>query len=152
VEDLPISIRLEGIDTDQWSAKSNQIQDEFSNALCQAFSIPIENIRIIKVDYGTGTIYAHVLAPYGKNVIDSLNGTAPDSAARIEAVRKCCLAIKAEIGSITLGDFDLSIDQKLMDPTWNRQYVWTRSDDDDGQYWQKPIDRGGRPYFCPSGL
>jgi hypothetical protein len=67
-------------------------------------------------------------------------------------VRKCCLAIKAEIGSITLGDFDLSIDQKLMDPTWNRQYVWTRSDDDDGQYWQKPIDRGGRPYFCPSGL
>jgi hypothetical protein len=53
-------------------------------------------------------------------VIDSLNGTAPDSAAGIEALRKCCLSVNLNIETITLVDFGLKIEDRLMDLQWNR--------------------------------
>ncbi len=152
VEKLPISIHLEGADIDEWSINSNKIQDKFSSTLCEAFRIPDRSIRITGVENGSVIILGYVLPPYGKNIVESLNGTAPDSPMRIEAVRKCCLAVKGKVESITLGEFGLSIDHKLMDPMWNRKYLWSRNDTDEGEYWEKPISRGGKPYFCPSGL
>jgi hypothetical protein len=152
VENLPITIHLEEVNMNEWLKNVNKIQDKFISALCQAFLIPIGSIRIINVECGSVLIRAYVEPPYGKNVIDSLNGTAPDSPARLKAVRECCLSVKGNVQSITLGKYGLSIDRKLMDPLWNRKYLWFKSDTDEGEYWEKPIDRGGKPYFCPSGL
>ena len=85
-------------------------------------------------------------------MIDSLNGTSLDSPARIKAVRESCSSVKGQVESITLGEYGLSIDRKLMDAKWNREYLWTKSAAGEGEYWEKSIDRGGKPYFCPSGL
>ena len=142
---------MTGIDVKQWSNNSDQIQEKFGAALCEAFLIPLGNIRITGIDSRDGNIQAYVVPPYGKNVIDSLNGTATDSPARIKSVRECCLAFKGKIESIGLGEMGLSIDDKLMDPLWNRKYLWAKSDTEEGEFWEKSIDRGGKPYFCPSG-
>ncbi len=152
VENLPITIHLEEVSMNQWSRNSNQIQDKFISALCQAFLIPIGSISITKIECGSVLIRASVKAPYGKNVIDSLNGNAPDSPARIKAVRECCLSVKGRVESITVGRYGLSINCKLMDPLWNIKYLRPKSNTGEGEYWEKPIDRGGKPYFCPSGL
>ena len=152
MQKLPISIHLKGPDFNEWSKNVNGIQEKFSSALCQAFLIPNGSILIIKVDRGSIIISGQVKPPYGKSIIDSLNGTALDSPARIKAVRECCSRFGGTIESITIGEFNLSIGHKLMDPLWNRKYLWAKSDTEKGQYWEKPIDRGGKPYFCPSGL
>lgn len=142
---------MTGIDVEQWSKNSDRIQEKFSAALCEAFLIPLGNIRITGIDSPDANIHAYVVPPYGKNVIDSLNGTAKDSPVRIKAVRECCLAFKGKIESIGVGEMGLSIDKKLMDPLWNRKYLWAKSDTEEGEFWEKSIDRGGKPYFCPSG-
>jgi hypothetical protein len=152
VEKMPMSIHLEEADINEWTKNINRIQDQFSSSLCRAFDIPDMSIRITEVKYGSVIIIAYVLPPYGSNVIDCLNGVASDSPARIKAVRKCCLAVKGKIQSITLGDCGLSIDHKLMDPMWNRIYAWSNKNSNEGQFWEKPLNRGGKPYFCPSGL
>jgi len=73
VEKLPISIHLEGADFDEWSKNSNRIQDKFSSTLCEAFLIPDRSIHITRVENGSVILVAHVLPPYGKNIVDSLN-------------------------------------------------------------------------------
>ena len=136
---------------DQWVANTDGIRERFAAVLCQAFHIPDKKIRVDGVDADKCIILLCVLPPYGKNVIDSLNGTATDAAARMQAVRKCCLDVNANVESITLGELGLKVEDKLMDPRWNRKYAWPNSSPDDGQYWADPIDQGGRPYYCPSG-
>ncbi|CAF3732250.1 unnamed protein product [Rotaria sp. Silwood1] len=116
-----------------------------------ALLIPDGNIRITRVESGSVIVIGYVMPPYGKNVIEGLNGNARDSAARIEAVRQSCSSYNGQVESITLGDFGLSIDHKLMDPAWNRKYLWSPEDPEKGEYWKRSLNRGGRPYFCPSG-
>jgi hypothetical protein len=152
-QELPIIIRLEvnNNNMDRWVANTDGIREQFGATLCRAFLIPNKNIRVDRVEGDEGIIYLCVLPPYGKNVIDSLNGSAPDALSRIEAVRKCCRDLNANIESITLGEFGLKIEDRLMDPRWNKKYIWPNSKPDEGHYWANPIMQGGRPYYCPSG-
>ncbi len=103
------------------------------------------------MDRDKGIIYLCVLPPYGKNVVDSLNGSAPDAVVRMQAVRKCCNDVRVNVESITLGEFGLNIEDRLMDPRWNKTYVWANSNSDEGEYWSTPIVQGDKPYYCPSG-
>ncbi|CAF4255159.1 unnamed protein product, partial [Rotaria sordida] len=109
----------------QWAINTDGIQERFGVALCQAFGKPPKYIRVDSIDSDEAIINIYIRPPYGKNVIDSLNGTAPAAAVRMQAVRKCCCDFNANVESITLGEF--------------------------GQYWLNPIDQGGKPYYCPSG-
>jgi hypothetical protein len=150
---VPIDIKLglDGTNIDKWVANEDGIQQRFAAALCKAFLIPANKIRVENFERDKGVIHLCVLPPFGKNVIDSLNGTALDAAARMDAVRKCCLDFSASIESITLGEFGLKIEDRLMDPRWNKNYVWAHSNRDEGQHWATPIIQGGKPYYCPSG-
>ncbi|CAF3537907.1 unnamed protein product [Rotaria socialis] len=152
-QDLPIIIQLDSDKTDlkQWAANTNGIQEKFSGTLCQAFKIPTQAMRIGGIGIDTGIINLFVQPPYGQNVVDSLNGTAPDALARMNAVRKCCQDLNANVESMTLGEFGLKVEDKLMDPRWNKKYAWPDSPPEQGQYWKTPIDQGGKPYYCPSG-
>ncbi len=152
-EELPIMIQLEvdDSDMDQWENNVDGIRERFLANLCEALDIPSENIRMDGVDQNKAMIFLCVLPPYGKIVVDRLNGGAPDAAARMQAVRKCCLDIDANVESITLGEFGLNIEDKLMDPRWNKKYGWPGRTAADEEYWATPLNRGGKSYFCPSG-
>ncbi|CAF3008535.1 unnamed protein product [Rotaria sp. Silwood2] len=150
---LPITIRLDADRTDmkQWAVNTDGIQERFVAALCQAFAIPTQSIRVDSIESDEAMIYMYIEPPYGKVVVDSLNGTAPDAAARMQAIRKCCCDLNANVESITLGEFGLKIEDRLMDPRWNKKYAWSNNNPDEGQYWPNPINQGGKPYYCPSG-
>jgi len=139
------------VNINQWSTNTNGIQDQFSVTLCVVLLIPIDKIRVDGLASDNSTLQAYVLPPYGKNVIDNLNDTAPDSTARIEALQKCCLSMNAKIETIKLNDFVLNIEDRLMDPQWNQKYIFLDEECEDGQYWTYPLDRGGKNYNCPSG-
>ncbi|CAF1418472.1 unnamed protein product, partial [Rotaria sordida] len=124
----------------QWAINTDGIQERFSAALCQAFGIPPKYIRVDSIDSDEAIINICIRPPYGKNVIDSLNGTAPAAAVRMQAVRKCCCDLKANVESITLGEFD-----------GVKKYAWSNNNPDEGQYWSNPINQDGKPYYCPSG-
>jgi hypothetical protein len=151
-QEVPVIIQLElnSTNMDRWAANTDGIREQFGSDLCRAFLIPDKKIRVNDIDRDKGIIYLCVVPPYGKNVIDSLNGTAPDALQRMEALRKCCRDLHANVESITLGEFGLEIEDRLMDPKWNKNYVWP-SNPDEGNYWATPIDQGGKPYYCPSG-
>lgn len=152
-QELPVIVQLE-LDTtnmNRWVANDDNVQEQFSSNLCKAFLIPTKNIRVDNVDRNKGMIYLIVKPPYGKKVVDSLNGAAPDAAARMQAVRKCCEDMNASVESITLGEFGLKVEDKLMDPRWNKIYGWQQDTEKNIQFWSSPINQGGRPYYCPSG-
>ena len=153
VQELPIVIKLElnRVDIERWANNTDGIREQFASALCQALVVPAKNIRVVDIDRNQGIIFLCVQPPFGKKVIDSLNGSAPDAVARMQAVRKCCRELNAVVESITLGEFGLKVEDRLMDPRWNKIYVWPNSDSDKGEYWAKPINQGGKPYYCPSG-
>lgn len=46
---------------------------------------------------------------------------------------------------------NLNVEANLMDPMWNRVYVWSKSNGPLETYWSGSIDRGNKPYYCPSG-
>ncbi|CAF1207748.1 unnamed protein product [Adineta steineri] len=73
-----------------------------------------------------------------------------DALAEMEAMHKCCKDIDENVESITLGEFGLEIEGRLMDPRWDKNYVWS-SKDSAGEYWENPRNQGGKPYYCPSG-
>lgn len=152
-QELPVIIQLELNKTnmERWDVNSDGIRERFGAALCQAFGIPDKKIRVDRVDRDKGIVYLCVQPPYGKNVVDGLNGTDPDAAARMKAVRQCCLDLNANIESITLGEFGLKVEDKLMDPRWNKIYIWPGENIPEGQLWSQPIMTGGQPYYCPSG-
>ena len=129
----------------------NNIRQRLAAGLCEALNIPVDNIRIDEVDAKRGILHLRVLPPFGRAVVDSLNGNAPDAAARMVAVRKCCIDFDAQVESFTLGEFGLQVEDRLMDPRYNKQYIWPGQTIEGGQCWAKPIDQGGKPYFCPSG-
>jgi len=136
---------------DRWVANTDGIREQFGAALCGALQIPEKKIRVDNVDRDKGIIYLFVQPPYGKKVIDSLNGTATDAASRMQAVRKCCGNFNANVESITIGEFGLKIEDRLMDPRWNKNYIWSNDNPNEGHYWANPIMRGDKPYYCPSG-
>lgn len=150
---LPASVHLDVDKTDskQWANNSDGIQQKFCAALCQAMDIPEASASVDNFEADDGTLNITIDPPYGSKVVDGLNGTAPDSVARMQALRRICRAHRIEIHSIVLGEFGLKIEAKLMDPRWNKVYVWPTSPKMEGDYWAKPIDQGGKPYFCPSG-
>ncbi|CAF3522358.1 unnamed protein product, partial [Rotaria sordida] len=153
IQELFILIRLDTDRTDmkKWAINIDGIQERFGAGLCQAFGIPSTCIRVDSIDADEAIINMCIRPPYGKNVVDSLNGTAPDAAVRMQAVRKCCCDFNANVESITLGEFGLKIEDRLMDPRWNKKYAWSNDNPDEGQYWSNPINQGGKPYYCPSG-
>lgn len=150
-----IAIHLEKANYNNWSTNVNGIQDTFTSALCRAFLIPLKSVKSTSVtrveQAGVVIVHALVSPSYGKNVADCLNGTAADSPQRIQAIAQCWDPSNGKIESITLGDTGLSIDNKLMDPKWNKIYRWPSDNDDKADYWSGSIDRGGQSYFCPSG-
>lgn len=153
MNDVPIILHLDKNDAnvDQWIAKDDRSKERFAKNLCEAFGIPTNKIQIERIDTGEGVIHLRVVPPYGKDVIDRMNGHAPDAAARMNAVRKCCEDLHVPVKSLTFGDLGLEIEDKLMDPRWNRVYPWPDEKVSDGVFWKDPIDRGHRPYYCPSG-
>ena len=152
-QELPVIIQLELNKTDmqRWEANTEGVREQLAAALCRAFRIPDKKIRVDRVEGDKGMVYLRVQPPYGKNVIDGLNGTDPDAVARMKEVRQCCLDLNANIESITLGEFGLKIEDKLMDPRWNKVYIWPGETIPEGQLWAQPIMQGGQPYYCPSG-
>ena len=143
-------LEADDAEMDQWVNNTNGIRDVFVRNLCEAFGIPNKKIRFISIDREKGIVQLRVLPPFGKQVVDGLNGGAVDAHARMQAVRKCCLDINANVESITLGEFGLRIEDRLMDPRWNKAYGGGPGETGT-EFWSTPINRGGRPYFCPSG-
>lgn len=154
MEELPliIQLRMDEGEMERWGSNANSLRERFAAALCKAFGIPEKQINVDDVELSKGVIHLIVRPPYGKNVVDSLNGNAEDAASRMAAVRKCCLELDAHVESITLGEFGLEVENRLMDPRWNKKYVRPEEVTADTHYWATPIDQGGKPYFCPSGL
>ncbi|CAF1526108.1 unnamed protein product [Adineta steineri] len=153
VEELPVMFELVR-DTsfmNQFKNNSNGVQEQFIKSLCQAFSIPSGKIRMKDIDCDKAIICILISPPYGKGVVDSLIGNSEDAVARMEAICKCCKDIDANVESITLGDFGLEVEGRLMDPRWNKNYVSSSNDRSEGEYWVSPINQGGKPYHCPSG-
>ncbi|UJR21795.1 hypothetical protein I4U23_024870 [Adineta vaga] len=151
-DELGFMIQLDADDAymNQWDTNKGGIRERFVDNLCEAFGVPKNKIRIIRVDREKAIIHLCVLPPYGKKVVDSLNGGAADAVARMYAVRKCCLDVDAHVESITLGEFGLKIENRLMDPRWNKKYGWAPGEPQ-AHFWATPINQGGKPYFCPSG-
>ena len=153
-EELPlvIQLRMDQGDMTRWASNTGNLRERFAAALCKAFGIPDDQIHVENVELDKGVIHLVVRPPYGKNVVDGLNGNAEDAAARMAAVRICCLELDAHVESITLGEFGLQVENRLMDPRWNKKYVRPEDKEENTHYWATPIDQGGKPYFCPSGL
>ena len=146
-----IQLEVDKTDMDQWEANSDGIRERFAANLCEAFGIPKKQIRVERVDREKAVIHLVVFPPYGQQVVDGLNGGAKDAAARMRAVRQCCVDIDAQVESITLGEFGLKIEHRLMDPRWNKKYSWPPGNLPGEHYWAKPLIYGGKPYHCPSG-
>jgi hypothetical protein len=142
---------IDKADMDEWDENKDGIRERFASNLCEAFCIPKKKIHVQRVDRENGIIYLCAQPPYGKKVVDSLNGGAKDAAARMKAVRKCCVEIDARVDSITLGEFGLKIENRLMDPRWNKKYCWPPGNVPGEHYWVNPLMYGGKPYHCPSG-
>jgi hypothetical protein len=153
VEELPlvIQLRMDEGELERWGDSSNGLRERFAAALCKAFGIPENQINVEDVELSKGIIHLLVHPPYGKNVVDSLNGNAADAASRMAAVRKCCLELDAHVESITLGEFGLKVENRLMDPRWNKKYVRPEEKQEGTESWANSIDQGGKPYYCPSG-
>ena len=153
VERLPFIVRLIscGPELRKWANNDDNIQEKCISELCRAFGVPNKAIRVDRVDADDQDLVFVAEPPYGKKVVDGLNGNAPDAAVRMKKVRECLQQVGLNVKSITLGDFDLNIDDRLMDPTWNKIYRWPDESTEKGDYWSKPLIRGGKPYFCPSG-
>lgn len=130
---------------------TNGIQEKLNAGLCQSFRIPDKTIRIKEIQIEKALADLLVQPPYGKNVIEGLNGTAVDAVEKVQAMRKCFQDLNINVQSIILGEFGLKIQDKLMDPRWNKTYVGPNSENENGDFWVQPIDRGGKPYYCPSG-
>ena len=152
-QELPVIIQLElnRNDMDRWDATNDGIREQFAAGLCKAFRVPDKKIRVHHVERDKGVVILRVQAPHGKDVVDALNGTNPDAVARMKAVRQCCVDLNANIESITLGEFGLKVEDKLMDPRWNKTYIWPDESTEGGECWIKPIEQGGAPYHYPSG-
>ncbi len=146
-----VQFEINNTDLDEWADNRDEIHQRFAAGLCRAFHIPEKNIRVDRFERDKGVVHICVLPPYGKDVIDNLHGTAKDAAARMQAVRECCIDLHAHVESMTLGEFGLKIEDKLMDPRWNKTYIWPNSNPNEGEYWSTPINQGGKPYYCPSG-
>ncbi|CAF1324993.1 unnamed protein product [Adineta steineri] len=153
VEELPVMFELkaDAAFMNQFKNNSNEVQERFIEGLCQAFSIPRGKICMKNIDCDKAIICILILPPYGKKVVDSLNGSASDAVARRNAVNRCFSDINADVESVTLGEFALEVEGRLMDPRWNKNYIWSSDNRAEGEYWATPINQGGRPYFCPSG-
>ena len=150
---MPIAIQLDVNKNDMgpWKDNNNDLRERFCAGLCQAFQIPKGQIQFDRVGPAEGLVHVRVLPPHGAKVADCLNGNALDAAARMKALKKCCRDLHADIESITLGEFGLKVKDKLMDPRWNKEYIWSNVSDPKGSYWKGSLDRGGKPYFCPTG-
>lgn len=135
----------------QWANNTNGIHEKLSSALCQAFLIPDKSLHVTGVPKNKSLLNISVKPPYGKTVVDSLNGSAKDAVERMQAVRKCLKDFNTNVQSIILGEFGLQIEAKLMDPKWNRKYGWPDKLGKDENFWVNSIDQGGKPYYCPSG-
>ena len=153
VDDLPVIIQLitHGWDPETFRENKNNIRQRLAKGLCTALEIPSDNIQVENVDYDKGRVHLRVAHPHGKVVVDALNGNAPDAAKRMAAVKKCCEDLHVPVESITLGEFGLHVENRLMDPRFNKRYVWAHEKGPGLEYWAKPLDYGGKPYYCPSG-
>ena len=152
-EKLSIKVQLdvEKANIKKWVTNEDGIRQQLGSGLCQAFQVPDKTIEVDSVEEVNAILNLFALPPHGKSVVNILNGSAADAVERMKAIRQCCRALDINIQSITLGEFDLKIEDKLMDPRWNKTYVWPNEQSEDGQYWKDPINRGGKPYYCPSG-
>ncbi len=56
-----------------------------------------------------------------------------------------------EAEKLGIRECGLQIQNILMDPIWNKVYVWGKTDVQQEVYWPGSINRGNKPYYCPSG-
>jgi hypothetical protein len=138
-------------DRNSWTQNDDQFREKFCSGLCRVIGIPPGNIKLKQFDAEGGLIYLYVIAPHGKVVVDRLNGNAPDTAARVVAVRKYFEEQHMKVESLTLGEFGLKVEQRLMDPRFNKTYSGAFEDSGNGVNWTTPINQGGKPYHCPRG-
>lgn len=140
-------------DSDGSSEVSNEQKDSFKNALSKALDIPEISVEIEEVKVEDKVVHGKFRKPYGKKAVDVFNGTASDSVDRMEKLRVECESFGVKLDTITLGEYNLDVEDRLMDPKWNITYRWPNEPNSTGtNYWDKSLVRGGKPYFCPSGL
>ncbi len=141
MKELPLIMRLDA-DFNTWSSNKSAIQQQFCSALSNAFNLPKDAIRIVRVEQGSAILHARIQPPHGQVVIDKVSNT--------DIIQKCCTKFNSRIYSITLGEFGLTVEKRVMDPRWNKVYVHSHGQPG-GTYWAGSLNRGGKPYFCPKG-
>ena len=146
-----IRLIINSFDADALRENRNNILQRLAGELCAAFGIPTGKIHVEKVDSDKDRLHLRVLCPHGRDVVGALNGNAPDAAKRMAAVKKCCEELGLPIESVTLGEFGLHVENRLMDERFNKRYAFEHEKGDGLFYWKTPLLYGGKPYYCPSG-
>lgn len=142
-------MRLEA-DFDAWSTNREAIRQRFCAALSNTLGFPKDTIRIARVEQGSTILRILILAPHGQEFLEKFTGVDSRVLQQMELLQKCCAKFNSRICSVTLGECGLDIQEKIMDPRWNKVYTYTYGSPD-GTHWVGSLDRGGKPYFCPKG-
>jgi len=115
--------------------------------------LPPDALTIERVEKGSVILHLVIHPPHGQLVVEQISRhekNDPSSALNVEAIQKCCEKFNSHLHSIILGKYGLTIEKRLMDFKWNKRYV-DRHGKAGGIYWSTPLNRGGKPYFCPEG-
>lgn len=142
-------MRLEA-DFEAWSTNRAAIRQQFCATLSNSLGFPKDTIRITRVEQGSTILRILIVAPYGQDFLEKFSGTDSRTLKHMESLQKCCKKFNSRICSVTLGETGLDIQEKIMDPRWNRTYTYEYGAPG-GTFWTGSIDQGGKPYFCPKG-
>jgi hypothetical protein len=137
-------------DFETWSKNESAIQQRFCATLSKTFELPADSIRITRVEQGSTILHIIVRPPHGEVIIKKLSSTDSISYKNNDLIEECGKRCDCRIYSIVLGKFGLSVEERVMDPRWNKVYTHSYGQSD-GTFWTGSLDRGGKPYFCPKG-
>ncbi|CAF1485876.1 unnamed protein product [Adineta steineri] len=134
VHKLPVCIRFNA-DYDQWIKDDENTKFDLTSSIQKQFNLPEKAFEILAVESSTTTVRGQVHPPHGKHFLRQLFDEGIVEIGGYDTV------------SITLGELNLNIEQEKMNERWNRNYGNNLGE----THWSGPLDRGGKPYFCPKG-
>jgi len=144
-----MTLRLDG-DFHRWSTNQSAIRQQFCANLTNIFQLPKDSLRIVRVEQGSAVLHIIAPVPYGQVMVEKLAKDSEIARLNMEKLKECCRKFASPLCSVTLGEMGLKIEDRVMDPSWNRIYVFSRGQTN-GTFWLGSLDRGGKPYFCPKG-
>ncbi|CAF3344531.1 unnamed protein product [Rotaria sp. Silwood2] len=136
---LPITVTLDE-DFESWKGLNNGAtkKADYIAHICKQLNIPRDAFIIERVEFGSAVVFGIVCPPYGKLVMNYFS---------VDDAELGNLSRHGKITMITLGRFGLNVKDQVLFPQWNRVY----SRQPGGTYWNDPLDRAGKPYYCPVG-